>query len=551
MTDTFTSLACPTGLYRSTDFRADSFVLINQAIPNEAGISIFNPFFDSQNIYASSASGAVLHSPDDGQHWSVKHRGMPKNVRPRYFEMDGKLHLIAEKALFQWSEDSLSWLPRAGWTPSGKILRFGGQLWTPSETTVFRSQDEGRTWEPNFKGIGTVTDIFANSNRIYATNGGNLYFTSDTGQVWQLLPLNLTSGQSIHWPVFLGDTLYYYNWAGPNLFGVFRSTDGGTTAQIVFSTTLEAANLLVMPGHNLLIVLKNGSVFHSNNSGESWSQTGQAIFDETNPTGFTSFVADSLLCFWKWDKPIFSTNFGVEWVEIKYSNYDNFPIAVGGWIYQGFERLKISTIRDSVAAISGRTGIFSGRLVIDQMADCQADATASPLSGKILEITPGPRLVQTDLEGNFSILLPAGNYHLKTSSLRNHLVCPDTLIQNISIKPDSTTVQLLDFQAIEDIVDGAAMFEEKEAGGWSIFPNPADQVLYIFKEKNTTFAAANFTVFNLMGQAVLEKSLPENGTVEKLDLSGLPSGQYFLKISKPEKPSERFLFKKLVIRHLD
>ncbi len=458
MIDTITFLACPTGLFRSTNFRADSFERIFDGIQNEAGVSVFNPFFDGQNIYANSAAGAVLHSPDSGKNWEAFQQSNGNPTYSKYFEMDGTPNLVYGNAFWKWSEDSSAWLPRVGWIPSArKILRFAGQLWAPSETVVYRSGDEGRTWQPSFKMPGTVTDLFLNQQNLYAANGGNLYVSTDSGKIWTSLPLNSASGQGIQFPVFWGDTLFYFDWAGPNIFGIFRSTDSGATAQFVFSTGEQVANLLAAPGHQLFVLMKNGAVFRSTDGGESWSQTGQQLFPTANPPGFSSFFADSLLCIWKWNKPIFSKSQGAEWVEINYENCNSIPFVSGDWIYQGFERFKISEIRDSVSAFSGRTGTLAGRVIIDEIADCQTGATASPFPEKIIEITPGPRFVQTDLDGNFSILLPAGNYEMKTNGRRHHLVCPDTLVQNITVKPDSTTTQLIDFQPIAGILDGSVL----------------------------------------------------------------------------------------------
>lgn len=74
----------------------------------------------------------------------------------------------------------------------------------------------------------------------------------------------------------------------------------------------------------------------------------------------------------------------------------------------------------------------------------------------------------------------------------------------------------------------------------SIFPNPVDKVLYIdFSEKKTS---VNIEVFSLLGKRILKSTIPKNKP--EIDLSGLMSGIYLIKITSKESSSTFKIVKK-------
>ncbi len=80
-----------------------------------------------------------------------------------------------------------------------------------------------------------------------------------------------------------------------------------------------------------------------------------------------------------------------------------------------------------------------------------------------------------------------------------------------------------------------------------LFPNPAGEEVFILMKK-WQGKSARLTLFNQLGIQVLEKNVDKVlGETERLDLSEILNGQYFLKL---ETPDERAVFGKLVVARL-
>jgi uncharacterized protein (TIGR03437 family) len=111
-----------------------------------------------------------------------------------------------------------------------------------SQTTFWRSQDGGQTWQimaggpgPLYYGppgvfIGQCIDLQidpANPNRAFLDNyGGGVFLTEDGGATWQVSSQGYTGAQMFDVKVQPGDPLRIYTIGQPGIYG---SRDGGTT----------------------------------------------------------------------------------------------------------------------------------------------------------------------------------------------------------------------------------------------------------------------------------------------------------------------------------
>jgi hypothetical protein len=79
---------------------------------------------------------------------------------------------------------------------------------------------------------------------------------------------------------------------------------------------------------------------------------------------------------------------------------------------------------------------------------------------------------------------------------------------------------------------------------YSVRPNPADEQLYISSSNNTVSTAA---VISITGTEMINETFAGSAL---LNVAGLPSGLYILKISPPGASSDviPFIFK-LIVRH--
>ena len=461
--DTFTFLAAPTGLYRSVNAHADSFVRIYTGLPG-ANSYVQSVLPRLPNIYANSSNNMLLHSNDGGQSWVLRpvpgiddQMGIP-------FALDDKLNLINNFSWYQWSDDSAAWHVQPMQWPSipdfpNPVLRLGGFLWIGGyKSNVFRSSDAGMSWQAI-----SISPAVANqwvklsitNNTLLADVGNTLWMSKDTGATWQIL-----EGNDIEpWQVIrLGDSIVCLNRWQPKY--VFRTLDLGQTYQAILQTELVIVSLHQLSGDKLVAVLEDGTTYLSKDFGESWIQTTQP----QPPTAYASYstVVDSLLFYQHsaWNAPLLvSANGGVTYTAFHTPTNLAGLYKLNGYLYfvnhQHLSRTPFDSLHQVVLAKNGKTGTLKGRIFFDNDMDCQLDSSDLPIAGKILEITPGPRFASTDPDGYFAVQLPIGTWAVKVPPLRHHTVCPDTLVANIVIPDDSVRTQDFGFQAVPNIYDGS------------------------------------------------------------------------------------------------
>ena len=461
--DTFTFLAAPTGLYRSVNAHADSFVRIYTGLPG-ANSYVQSVLPRLPNIYANSSNNMLLHSNDGGQSWVLRpvpgiddQMGIP-------FALDDKLNLINNFSWYQYSDDSAAWHVQPMQWPSipdfpNPVLRLGGFLWIGGyKSNVFRSSDAGMSWQAI-----SISPAVANqwvklsitNNTLLADVGNTLWMSKDTGATWQVL-----EGNDIEpWQVIrLGDSIVCLNRWQPKY--VFRTLDLGQTYQAILQTELVIVSLHRLSGGKLVAVLEDGTTYLSKDFGESWIQTAQP----QPPTAYASYstVVDSLLFYQHsaWNAPLLvSANGGVTYTAFHTPTNLAGLYKLNGYLYfvnyQHLSRTPFDSLHQVVLANNSKTGTLKGRIFFDNDMDCQLDSSDLPIAGKILEITPGPRFASTDPDGYFAVQLPIGTWAVKVPPLRHHTVCPDTLVANIVIPDDSVRTQDFGFQAVPNIYDGS------------------------------------------------------------------------------------------------
>jgi len=69
-------------------------------------------------------------------------------------------------------------------------------------------------------------------------------------------------------------------------------------------------------------------------------------------------------------------------------------------------------------------GLVSGRIYVDNNANCVANTGENNVPNTIIEITPGPYYTTTNLNGNYSVTLPYGTYQFAEQSPAVQQSCP-------------------------------------------------------------------------------------------------------------------------------
>ncbi|HRP59267.1 MAG TPA: T9SS type A sorting domain-containing protein, partial [Vicingus sp.] len=174
--------------------------------------------------------------------------------------------------------------------------------------------------------------------------------------------------------------------------------------------------------------------------------------------------------------------------------------------------------------IEGGSGVFN-KAPGDPLSDIDITVDQSP-GGAIMDATI------TDINGYFTFNnLPVGTYTL-------HADIPGYGVTSQTIDVNATTSS---FDVVLCTIDSINMIDMCEINVTSvndfsskneirIYPNPAKNSLTIFFENDNS---STIQIVDITGKIVLTKKLIK--TIERLDISSLQNGMYFIKIQSNEK----------------
>ncbi|MDH4070346.1 MAG: hypothetical protein OEV30_07970, partial [Ignavibacteria bacterium] len=142
-----------------------------------------------------------------------------------------------------------------------------GSLVIGTDAAVYRSTDEGSSWELVLVTNATVRDVAVGETGdvVAVAFGRGLYRSTDNGITWAQLP-NPPSDTFLCVVVSSGGAIL----AGTNI-GVYRTTDLGASWETVFSTAAVNAPSDITPGIDGTLATGIGSVvYQSTNDGATW-----------------------------------------------------------------------------------------------------------------------------------------------------------------------------------------------------------------------------------------------------------------------------------------
>src|SRR5690606_35835039 len=94
----------------------------------------------------------------------------------------------------------------------------------------------------------------------------------------------------------------------------------------------------------------------------------------------------------------------------------------------------------------------------------------------------------------------------------------------------------------EDVQTGAEVVNISQTSNLNVYPVPASDVLKFHYSSRSLQYDIHLELYTIFGRLILEKKL-ENMQSGELDISGIPSGIYMLKISN----SQEFVSKKVIV----
>ncbi len=330
-------------------------------------------------VYLGTYFG-LIKSTDGGSHWLDLTGGIDAAYINNSIVEDSRGVLFAAgrgRGIYSSTDGGVTWTAVGSGHPSSvtSILvdRTDDSLYCTDEQIggVYKSTDHGITWQLSSQGLPSdsmggaltlyheVTSLSqGGSNRIYAgLDEGAVYYSGDQGATWTAATALLAGGMNDEVTSIVGgtgETVY----VGTRNNGVFKSVDGGTTwsrknngLPSVNSNISRQGIILDSSTGHLFLSLFGGSIYRSNDGGDSWVAT----TDPVTGCGSNSVALDSsnnlygVYCFGTVYK---SSDSGATWTEM----------SEGLGLMDNVEGLKIGGIfadhQDTMLLTTGNKGIY-------------------------------------------------------------------------------------------------------------------------------------------------------------------------------------------------
>ena len=240
------------------------------------GIEIEVIYETNATLYAGTTRYGVYKSTDNGSHWAPANQGIDR-THIRDIILSGN-NLLASASASN----------------------------CPSSLNVFKSTDGGTTWSPTSGLNGRVVESFAvKGGFVYAgtfnVNGSGIFRSSDNGDTWQEVPSPIDSGDKL----FVSDNAIIV--ANSNF--IWRSLTDGASWELVEQFALSGIGSFARVGTKLLAAAFGG-IYTSTDNGGSW--TFSAFAD-----GASSFSSDGNTIYLGSSNKVFkSTDQGQSWTDV-------------------------------------------------------------------------------------------------------------------------------------------------------------------------------------------------------------------------------------------
>lgn len=225
-------------------------------------------------------------------------------------------------------DDALTW-QKMPVQPSGVTIHAAAdsKLYSWGNSNFYRSEDDGATWSLTHTAAywDAYTKVLSAPNGIlYAGDGGRFYRSEDNGATWlqvfNFLSILGTNTQPSYYKDPYSNDLYAgISLSNPAVFHLFRSSDGGSTWEEIFTANHYFYSdfgydmMLTTPeGHIFITGDENARIHRSTDGGNTWQALVLTPNEPNETLGLTRTASGRLLCN-AWTKSFFSDDNGNTW----------------------------------------------------------------------------------------------------------------------------------------------------------------------------------------------------------------------------------------------
>jgi photosystem II stability/assembly factor-like uncharacterized protein len=221
-------------IFRTTN-QGDTWEKIRSCLGN---FTVYSIAINAQgHIFVASMGEGVLRSTDNGASWSILKNGIADKYVSSIFVNDDQTLLIGKwsdtTSIYRSEDNGEHWQPVKTGLPNESIsvvsfsgndrgfvfagARYGG---------VYRSSDRGLTWTHTALTTPYILEITTNKKgQVFASAAEGVFRSTDDGDTWQLFSIG--SSDNLILSLTVNDSNHVF--AGTACCGVYRSTDDGET----------------------------------------------------------------------------------------------------------------------------------------------------------------------------------------------------------------------------------------------------------------------------------------------------------------------------------
>jgi hypothetical protein len=257
------------GIFRSTD-SGSTWMPVYNGLRDRQARSI-RAFTNRGSQIIAAGLGGAFSSDDDGGSWNIMNFGLADNNITSMATVGGTIYAGTNSGQL-YRLESATWIninfnALTARTRINAISGVGGSFWLGTNADIFRSTNNGTTWEARSTPAVEIRSVILSDATLFAaSNGSGVFRSTDNGNTWVASRTGMTELTCFAMAAN-GSTLF----AATSGAGVARSTTNGITWETIRNGHPGNQVLALGVFNNVVYSGTFGAgIYRSTNNGTSW-----------------------------------------------------------------------------------------------------------------------------------------------------------------------------------------------------------------------------------------------------------------------------------------
>jgi hypothetical protein len=285
-------------------------------------------------IFLGGYGSSIYSSSDFGTTWNDSAQGFVSLVVTAFETINGKLLAGTERGVYRSADNGNTWQQADNGTsnlsrafPSG-FLKDGNRVYAAFDGIGVKVTDnEGTSWADFSAGLTTssVSSIIKNENTLFVCSTQGVFKYSSASSSWLLcssdIPMNSGKLTIVRCLAVSNGKIF----AGVNNNGIYTSNDNGNSwTKLNSQLSNQSVTNLLVKGDTLFATVDN-DIYMSVDQGVNWTKT----ITNNNNVLYKLFIVDGTLFAAGWNGIFYSLDQGISWLPSK----DGFPEIAAGYSF--------------------------------------------------------------------------------------------------------------------------------------------------------------------------------------------------------------------------